>query len=237
MSRLARAVRLRGRGLLSGRPVEVRIAPGRRGWRWAAGGGLRPLLPAHASPLPHRARLVDGEEQVELPEHVLAACLLLDLDDVDLHFPQGEAPILDGSARPILRALRAAGVSGPRRTPPRLSVTWRGQSLRWDGSEQLGHARTFVERGDVRRLRSAFPGARPGCTVVLDGRSAFGAGRPRMAREPLHHKLLDLLGDLGPWRARGPLEGSLRVDSPSHLDNATAIARAVEGGQLRCVPS
>lgn len=233
MSTLRRAVRLRGRGLMSGRAVEVRIAPGRSGWRWAADGPLRPLRPRHASPLPHRARLVDGDQQVELPEHVLAACVLLDLDAVDLHFPQGEAPILDGSARPILEALAAAGLGGGRRHEAELSVGWRGSELRWDGSRAPAAARTFLDRGDARRLRSAFPGARPGCAVLLDGDSAMYAGRPRMPREPLHHKLLDLLGDLGPWRALGPLAGVLHVDAPSHQANRAAIAAAFESGQLR----
>lgn len=68
--------------------------------------------------------------------------------------------------------------------------------------------------------------------MILDGGAALYGGRPRMPNEPALHKLLDLLGDLGPWRALGPLTGTLHVDAPRHIDNPGAIAAAVERGDL-----
>jgi UDP-3-O-acyl-N-acetylglucosamine deacetylase len=54
-----------------------------------------------------------------------------------------------------------------------------------------------------------------------------------MAGEPLAHKLLDLIGDLGPWRARGRVVGTLEVEAPSHRRNRDAIEAAFTAGTLR----
>ena len=191
---------------------------------------MAPLGPDDLAPLPHRSTL---RGRVQLPEHVLAALVLLDVDDCDLRFHDGEAPVLDGSARPFVRALQAAGVVGPRTDHAlRVEVSARGATVAWPGGDP-GGARRFVELGDARRLAGLFPGARPGCALVLNGSSSRYGGRPRLAAEPTWHKLLDLLGDLGPWRARGRLVGRLRVDEPSHRSNPAAIERALAAGRLR----
>lgn len=163
-----------------------------------------------------------------LPEHLLAALVLLDVDAVDLLFER-EVPIGDGSAGPFVAALRAAGLTGRPRS--RLRVSTAGASTDRDPSR----ARTFIDRRDATRLRPQYRGARPGDAVVRDGAFALYGGRPRMREESAHHKLLDLLGDLGPWRALGPLAGHLQVGAPRHVDNPGAIAAAFERGELRVV--
>ena len=237
--RLRRSVRLRGHALFRSGPAAVTVGPGSEGagWRWAAPGGpLVPLDPEHRVPRPRRTALNAGQE-VQVCEHLLAALLLADIDDCDIRFHHPEAPILDGSAQPWFRAFRLAGFSGRRREIRlRVAISFQGRRVHWTGDTAPAAARTFLTAREGSSLLKAglFPGARPGCALVLDerGRSSRYGGRPRLPEEPAWHKLLDLLGDLGPWRARGRLEGELQVDRPGHGANGALIRSAFEAGQL-----
>jgi len=191
---------------------------------------MRPLRPEDLAPLPHRSTLAG---RVTLPEHALAALVLLDIDDCDLRFRGGEAPILDGSALPFVRALRSAGIAGPAaRDELSVEVEVGGVTVRWSGGLRPAPARTFIDAGYATGRRDLWPGARPGCALVLREGAALHGGRPRMPDEPAWHKLLDLLGDLGSWRARGRLRGCLRTREPSHVSNPGWIRRAEADGQL-----
>lgn len=192
---------------------------------------MEPLGPEQLAPLPHRSTL-DG--RAALPEHALAALLMLDVDDADLRFLHGEAPVLDGSALPFVEALLAAGIEGPAaRRELEVRVVTGSSTVHWTGGLYPAPARTFIDAAFAAGRRHLFPGARPGCALVLrDGRSLHG-GRPRLPDEPAWHKLLDLLGDLGCWRARGRLTGSLVIRDPSHATNPGHITRALVEGRLR----
>jgi UDP-3-O-[3-hydroxymyristoyl] N-acetylglucosamine deacetylase / 3-hydroxyacyl-[acyl-carrier-protein] dehydratase len=58
-----------------------------------------------------RTQLGSGEEAVHTVEHVLAAVAGLGIDDLIIEMDAPEPPILDGSAGPFFRALRAAGLA------------------------------------------------------------------------------------------------------------------------------
>lgn len=206
----------------------MRVAPGGPGWTV---NGVR-LDPTLAHPERGRSRLRGAGLDVQTPEHLLAALVLRDLDGLAITIDGPEVPILDGSASPWLAALAAAGVQGEGATDLSLAIQWRGRTACWSGDPGVGRARTFGDRRAVREP-GAFPGARAGCAVILDGGGALYGGRPRMADEPLRHKLLDLLGDLGPWRAQGRVVGAIEVHAPSHLRNPGAIAAAFRSGRLR----
>lgn len=220
---------------LSVHPAE----PG-SGWSWGVGRQPAiPLQPVHLRPEERRSTLYseDCEMLAQLPEHILAALVVLDVDDCMLRFHQGEAPVLDGSALPFLRGLIAAGLTGQgTHHRLRLELLWRGQQLVWNGGKTVARARTFLSVAEARALGGLdfFPGARPGCAVLLDekGRSRYG-GRPRLANELAWHKMLDLLGDLGPFRARGRLTGQLYAQNPGHQRNPMTIKTALESGTLQ----
>lgn len=246
---LRRPLRLRGRALFAGGPASVTVFPGLpgAGWRWAVGGApFGALQPEHRIALPRRSALHSAEGSVGLCEHVLAALLLADIDDCDLRFEGSEAPILDGSATPWLLAIRHAGLHGRAASADDelvVRVRWEGREMSWSSGprrpeihQRLAAARTFIRQSEAASLMSSdtFPGARPGCALVLAdlGDSALYGGRPRLPEEPLAHKLLDVLGDLGAWRARGRLNGLLEVENPGHAGNGAAIAAALADGQL-----
>jgi UDP-3-O-acyl-N-acetylglucosamine deacetylase len=115
-------------------------------------------------------------------------------------------------------------------------MMWSSAHRQPGANQRLARARTFIRQGEARALKAngTFPGARPGCALVLADRgdSALYGGRPRLPEEPLAHKLLDVLGDLAVWRARGRLSGILEVQDPGHAGNGAAIAAALADGQL-----
>jgi len=239
-----RPVQWHGRGLFCGKPVRLSVHPGTpgAGWLWAVGNAAAvPLGPAHLSPQPRRSSLHNEQQNLraQLPEHILAALLLLDVDDCTIRFHDGEAPVLDGSALPFLRGLLAAGISGPRRPAEiQVEVTYNGLQACWLGSTRAARARTFINLEEAREFGgiAGVPGARPGCALVLGGQNAsrYG-GRPRLQSEPTWHKLLDLLGDLGPYRARGRITGALQAVQPSHATNPALIEQALSEGRISYV--
>jgi len=236
-----RAVRWRGRGLFSGKAVQLTVAPSEpgSGWQWAVGQGpATPLLATQLEPQPQHSSLRDakGGALAKLPEHILAALVMLDIDDCTIRFHQGEAPVLDGSALPFTRGLLQAGICGDPATRELLvEVTWQGRQVCWNGGTEPARARTFIDVEHARDLGGTdyFPGATPHCALVFgrQGASRYGGG-PRLRSEPAWHKLLDVLGDLGPYRAPGRLNGVLRLSDPSHLTNPTAIEEALADARL-----
>ena len=113
---LARAARVTGIGLHTGAATEARFDPA------GAGTGIRfrrSDLPA-ADEIPATLPNVEATERrtalgaapatIHTVEHVLAAVSALRLDDVAITLDGPEPPIADGSFRPFLEALSAAGV-------------------------------------------------------------------------------------------------------------------------------
>ena len=107
---------LEGVGLHLGRQCRLTFSPA------PAGTGIvfrrvdlpgRPETPANvdrAILTERRTQLGEGEGALHTVEHVLAAVLGAGIDDVLIEMDAAEPPILDGSARPFLEALRGAGM-------------------------------------------------------------------------------------------------------------------------------
>ena len=120
---------LYGIGLHYGRPCRLAFVPA------PSGQGIRfrrvdlpeaPETPArveHAVASERRTQLGDGERGLHTIEHVLAAVAGLAIDDITIEMDAAEPPILDGSARPFLDALRAAGIVDHSGSPDELRVT------------------------------------------------------------------------------------------------------------------
>lgn len=71
-----------------------------------------PATPAHVSVAvfaERRTQLGDGSAALHTVEHVLAAVAAEELDDLIIEMDAPEPPVLDGSARPFVEALRGAG--------------------------------------------------------------------------------------------------------------------------------
>ncbi len=117
---IAKPAELTGVGLHTGLPTVVRFLPappnsGIRFIRTDLPG--RPSIPARVDFAlgtrgddPRRTTLDNGEVQIGTVEHLLAAIAGLGLDNVDVEIASPEPCEPDGSARPFLAALSAAGV-------------------------------------------------------------------------------------------------------------------------------
>jgi UDP-3-O-[3-hydroxymyristoyl] N-acetylglucosamine deacetylase len=113
--RIVREFVVEGRGLHGGEHGAVRVRPGAAGAgiRIGRSGALVALHPGLAEPEAGRCtalRLPGGT--VRTVEHLLAAVLGCGVRDVALELEGPEVPILDGSARPWVEALREASEPG-----------------------------------------------------------------------------------------------------------------------------
>src|SRR5207302_341632 len=82
--------------------------PARGQRRRPGGGGTIPATLAAVTGTAGRVTL-GGEDGVQTVEHLLSAAWALGIDNLDVELDGGEVPGMDGSALPIVRALREAG--------------------------------------------------------------------------------------------------------------------------------
>jgi len=114
---IGQPVTLEGVGLHLGQPCRLTF----RGA--AAGSGIwfrridlpdAPVTPAHvrhAVLSERRTQLGDGPGALHTVEHVLAAAVGLDIDDLEIEMDAPEPPVLDGSAAPFVDALERGGIA------------------------------------------------------------------------------------------------------------------------------
>ncbi|NOT09891.1 MAG: bifunctional UDP-3-O-[3-hydroxymyristoyl] N-acetylglucosamine deacetylase/3-hydroxyacyl-ACP dehydratase [Gemmatimonadales bacterium] len=126
---IATAAELSGVGLHTGATTRVSIHPG------AADQGIvfrrtdldgRPEVPARVSEVEateRRTAIGHGETTIHTVEHLLAAVMALDLDDLLIELDGPEPPILDGSFAPYFDVLEAAGVRAHEGEPTAFTVT------------------------------------------------------------------------------------------------------------------
>lgn len=113
---VARPVSYTGVGLHSGKDVQLKIqpAPVDSGIEFHVhtSSGVRRIAPAPGvvSATALATTLSDGKVRVATVEHVLAALNGLRVDNVQVHVMGGELPIMDGSAAPVVKLIREAGV-------------------------------------------------------------------------------------------------------------------------------
>ena len=135
---LGGAVSCRGVSLHSGHEVsmEFRPAPEHSGivFHIHSEDGVHLLSPRPdaVSTTELATTISDGKASVSTIEHVLAALNGLAVDNVEVHIFGGETPILDGSARPVVEALRSVGFR-TQNAPRRMARVVRGYALETDG--------------------------------------------------------------------------------------------------------
>jgi UDP-3-O-[3-hydroxymyristoyl] N-acetylglucosamine deacetylase/3-hydroxyacyl-[acyl-carrier-protein] dehydratase len=113
---VARRITLEGVGLHLGESVRLTFVPAE------PGSGVRfrrvdlpdaPAIPAHvehAVQVERRTQLGSGATAFHTVEHVLAAVVGEEIDDLLVEMDASEPPIMDGSARPFVDALEQAGI-------------------------------------------------------------------------------------------------------------------------------
>ena len=104
-----------GVGIHSGKTVQLRLLPappntGVRFRRVDCGGIEIPALASHVSSLELATTLGVDDITISTVEHLLAAVQVLGVDNLIVEVDGPEVPILDGSAKPYLLLLQAAGI-------------------------------------------------------------------------------------------------------------------------------
>ncbi|MDA0945321.1 MAG: UDP-3-O-acyl-N-acetylglucosamine deacetylase [bacterium] len=104
-------VSVSGIGIHSGKPVSVTVSPGDSGVRFYRSdcSAWVPVCPASISGANRATALAANGVRVTTPEHLLAAIWGCGITDIDIALDAEEVPILDGSARPWVAAIREAG--------------------------------------------------------------------------------------------------------------------------------
>jgi UDP-3-O-[3-hydroxymyristoyl] N-acetylglucosamine deacetylase / 3-hydroxyacyl-[acyl-carrier-protein] dehydratase len=126
---IERTAELSGVGLHTGATTRVSIQPGtsERGVRFRRTDlPSRPEIPARVAEVEateRRTAIGHGETTIHTVEHLLAAVVALDLDDLLIELDGPEPPILDGSFGPWFDALDGAGIRALDGEPATYRVT------------------------------------------------------------------------------------------------------------------
>ncbi len=113
---LASIATLKGKGLHTGREIEVKLVPveGSQGIKFKRVDVEPPVvIPADANYViaTNRSTTIGtGDVTITTIEHLLAALTGLDVDGVVIEVDGPEIPILDGSAKPFVQAIKSAGL-------------------------------------------------------------------------------------------------------------------------------
>ena len=220
---IARAVSVEGVGLHLGHPCRLTFYPA------ASGHGVifrrhdlpgKPLIPAtveRAVQSERRTQLGTGEAGLHTVEHVLAAVAGAEIDDLLIELNAPEPPILDGSARPFLEALREAGI------------------VEHSGPVRYLHLREPVRVIDGESVYEAFPSDQLRVEVTIDfphpligrQRGEFTVTPASFARELAGARTFGFVREVDALRAKGLIRGA-------STDNAVVLDEvAVVGTELR----
>lgn len=201
---VARVAEVAGIGLHTGAPARLRVRPA------SVGSGLRferrdvaaprpiPVHVASVAATERRTALRAGAQRVETVEHLLAAVMAAEIDDLLVEVDGPEVPILDGSFAPFAALLAEAG-------PVEHGGAARVATLREPATLELDGAWYLAEPAAEARL-----------TVTLEyqesviGRQsasvALSAGA--FAREIAPARTFGFLAEVAALKARGLLAGA-----------------------------
>src|SRR5262245_22841982 len=125
---IAKSASLSGLGLFSGTPVNLtfRPAPENHGVVFVRTDLERAAIPAllqYVTKRPRRSALKCNNAIVETTEHVLSAVAGLGIDNLVIELDAAELPGLDGSSKPYVDTLLAAGLQDQHAPKRRLVIT------------------------------------------------------------------------------------------------------------------
>jgi UDP-3-O-[3-hydroxymyristoyl] N-acetylglucosamine deacetylase/3-hydroxyacyl-[acyl-carrier-protein] dehydratase len=173
-----------------------------------------PALADRAIHAERRTQLGDGEGALHTVEHVLAAIVGAGVDDIIIEMDSSEPPIFDGSARPFLEAIRAAGVVGHGGQADELRLRECVRVV--DGeSVYIAHPSPFLD------LEVSITFAHP---LVGTQTGRWRIGEAEFAAELAGARTFGLVSDFEPLRSRGLIKGvstenTLALDDDGVVDN------------------
>jgi UDP-3-O-[3-hydroxymyristoyl] N-acetylglucosamine deacetylase/3-hydroxyacyl-[acyl-carrier-protein] dehydratase len=157
-----------------------------------------PVHVEHAVEAERRTQLGAGDAALHTVEHVLAAVASQDIDDLTIEMDGPEPPIMDGSARPFLDALLAAGI------------------VEQPGEPEWLELAEPVRVIDGASVYEAYPSDRLSLQVTIDfphpliGRQAgtWEVTRDAFARELAAARTFGFVHEVEALRAKGLIQGA-----------------------------
>ena len=109
---IQKPVQIKGIGLHSGLPVTLKLLPARAndGINFIKNGVIIPAKVGYAHSFEFSTSLYNDGETVRTVEHLMAALYLTGIDNLYIEIDNEEVPILDGSAKPFIEAIKKAGI-------------------------------------------------------------------------------------------------------------------------------
>jgi UDP-3-O-[3-hydroxymyristoyl] N-acetylglucosamine deacetylase len=207
---LAQSITVQGFGLHTGAPasVELRPAPPGAGRSFVCGTIAIPARAAFVVDTTRSTTLGQGTARVRTVEHLLAALLLMEVDDVQLHIDGPEVPILDGAALAWCTAIAAAGVRAQGVPAPILRLA--APSWREEDASQF-----FLTPAPCLRAFAALSIPETPVTNRLVGGALTSQ---RIRRQIARARTYGLAAEVEALQAAGLAQGG-------SLDNAVVIAR------------
>lgn len=109
---IKKPVEIKGIGLHTGQPVRMRLLPAGEfeGINFLRKGEIIPAKVESANGFAFSTSLEKNGVKVKTVEHLMAALYLTGIDNVYIEIDNEEVPILDGSAKPFVEAIKSAGI-------------------------------------------------------------------------------------------------------------------------------
>jgi UDP-3-O-[3-hydroxymyristoyl] N-acetylglucosamine deacetylase len=201
-----------GVGLHSGRPVRVTVAPAPPNsgivFRERGHPARIPAAPESVSNSHYATTIGWNGTRIQTVEHLMAAAAGLGIDNLDVEVEGGEVPAVDGSARPFVALLAAAGRT--QQSAPRRPIA-------------IPYA---IRVGDERRWLEIIPSPAFRITYTLDIDHP-AIGRQELTCVPTEKAFIE---EFAPARTYGFLKdvGSMRKNGLARggsLDNAIVVGK------------
>ena len=213
---------LTGVGLHLGQACTLTFRPG------AVGSGIvfRRVDRPGAPPIParvdaavlaeRRTQLGDGAAALHTVEHVLAAVAGLEIDDLAIEMNAAEPPIMDGSARQFVAALREAGLRVTAGLPDYLTVT---ESVRVDDGASWYEA--HPAEGLELDVRIEFPHP-----LIGSQSGRYAVTHQLFERELAPARTFGFVHEVEALRSKGLIQGASTANAIV-LDESTVIDTAL----------
>jgi UDP-3-O-[3-hydroxymyristoyl] N-acetylglucosamine deacetylase len=173
MMTIGRELRFRGKGIHSGKVVDMALKPsdsGRIVFRRTDAGGREIALGATATGTRNSSFIGTEDFRIETVEHLLAALSAFGVDSLLVEIDGAEIPILDGSALPFAEALSGAGLRsvGPARKILKVLTPFRLENgeaslevlphpgFRIEYRVEFDHPAIGIQKADIEVTRDAF---------------------------------------------------------------------------------
>src|ERR1035437_1253224 len=241
---LRRQISCVGIGLHSGNKVHLSLKPappdfGIRFRRTDLGDHEVPATVHNLAGIQLATSLARNEVSVETVEHLLAALVSLNVDNVLVELNSPEVPIMDGSARPIAisRGDKRIALYPSDHFKVTYSISYDHPLLRHQSRtlriteesfiEEIAPARTFTFLKDVEMLRQnglALGGSLENAIVL--GETGVLNNALRFEDECVRHKILDAVGDLA--LVGYPVIGHLVAHRAGHALHTEFAAKILE---------